>query len=307
MLFNKSLSGMLCIILYNLLSGFNDVYLGNLVQRFNPFAVIFGSFLLVHLFFNLIEYKNIIKHLKKIFDKDVIILNVSTCVSWIASAWAVKFIEPAVIVAICLPMGPIITKFLTYRFSKENDDTTKDKNYILPLLIVVNSLIFAYITYKGKSAVGYVSTHNIMLSFVLIILTGISLAFQSVFSQNLSMKGWEPTQVLSVRFNLVLIVSFLLANKIDLSIILLSSNSINLVIFAIIGFIIPLYFYQLSIKKLPVIIVSLIIALGPCFTLLIEIFDERLNITLISSLCILLSVILTVINIKYEYNGKNIG
>lgn len=139
----QQILGLLCTILFVLLSAIQAVYAGNKIQSLHPMAFCFFIFLFIVIicFIALLikgEFKlNIIKKDFRIF----LILNFATTGSWMGFFVAVKYIEPAIAVIIIGAIGPALVSLFSSRIRPESKICQINKEIIMFLTKLISFLI----------------------------------------------------------------------------------------------------------------------------------------------------------------------
>jgi drug/metabolite transporter (DMT)-like permease len=109
---------------------------------------------------------------------------------------------------------------------------------------------------------------------------GLAVAASIVYSKRLSEAGFSPRSVMSVRFFVAIAASWIavaVASHPHVTAALVPG--VNL---ALISTVVPLYLLQLGIKHAEPITVSLLVCLGPGFTLALQLLDSRLRVSPLS-------------------------
>ena len=122
---------------------------------------------------------------------------------------------------------------------------------------------------------GDITHEDAMLGVVMSFVCGISITLNTLASKSLNQKGVTPSQIMSKRFLLLILIAFLLCDK---PVLVYTATTFywEILMIAVIGNIIPLYCLQLGIKKSDTLIVSFSLVAAPIIYLVIQMFNSRL-------------------------------
>jgi drug/metabolite transporter (DMT)-like permease len=137
-------------------------------------------------------------------------------------------------------------------------------------------LFLLVISLNQKTAMMGISSQDIVISLLCCIGAGIALAINNIYAKKLSNSHFSPSEILTVRFFLIIIFSGVFTYK-SIPLLFLWNNAVNIVIIAIMLIIIPQVILQYAIKGLQPITVSVIAPLMPVLTFFIEFFNKNLN------------------------------
>ena len=297
--------GVCYILIFNLLSGIQGVYLSELLQNVNLFATIAITFFFVSMFFIIaLPFKKPQSYHKSrtVNLKNIIGLNIATAGSWIGFFTALKYIEPAVVSALANAVGPLLTLFITVLIIK-SDKLTRGQilsalGVLFFMLLIINSTMSHSITTEA-----FVFTNSIF-GVIMAIVCGLSMVMNTIFSKKLNEEGVLPHEIMAFRFILIIVVSGAAAGF-DTLIETIQDYGFPLLLVAFLGNVIPLYFLQLGISKVPPLIVSNCLVIAPLFYFLLQQFSERISFSVETLFCILGSLICIISSIITKSTDKN--
>lgn len=223
---------------------------------------------------------------------EIFILNIITAVIFLCFYYANKYIEPAIVSAIEIGIGPIIVLLI---------GALLHKNRIFKLDVIVSSGILlgtvtlVYASLNGTSGVAINHLHTgkgLLTAFV----AGVGMVLATIFSKRLSNKGWSTYKILAHRFYMLVPISFIfiINQKLIYVVNIFVENWIWIVVFTFLGLIIPLYLIQVGIKNSNPLFVSVTLSLGPVFTFIFQLLDPRLKwswISLLGIVCLCLFIV----------------
>lgn len=292
---SQYVSGVVFVLLFVLLSSAKEVYIGHLVQNIPPYLLVIYCFIPISILF-LSAYlwkegfKGFFLETRKEI-KNVIAVNISTAVSWIAAFYALKYIEPSIENAINTGIGPMVTFIAA--FSISNVSRYNKREVISSVGISLAMVIMVLVSLSGKSGIYNNSYIESVYGLFFCFLTGLGIVGNTIYSKRLSKSGCSTSFVLATRFYLMLIIAIIIffcdpthAEPFDL----LKNNFSGIVLLALLGIMLPLYFLQKGIERVEPMTISLLIVLGPILTYLLQFFDNRLSLSYYTLMSILIAV-----------------
>lgn len=293
----QQIRGLLCTIIFVLLSATQAVYAGNITQSLKPITFCFFSFLFVVLvcFISLLvrnKFKlNVIRENFRI----LIILNFATAGAWLGFFVAVKYIEPAIAVIIIGAIGPAIVSLFSSRIRPGSEVLVSEKISALGLMGVFFYII--YLIFSNKSAVHDLNQFDRIIGIIASLICSLSMSFLSIYAKKLYDKKVSVLQSISFRFFILLIISFLCMTSKDYGIVFHPNLILSILIFALFACLLPIYLGQIGVTLLEPITVSFLMALEPVFAFIIQLFDKRLQFSHYSLIAIILTFILIILAI----------
>lgn len=289
--------GIMLIIAFNVLSAAKEVYVAHLLQAAHPMVVLLFTFSITALFFLSLEVRSFASYVQGLRRQrvNVLLLNITTMVSWMSFFMALKFIEPAVADAIGFALGPILT-IMMWRALRPDRPATRGE-VVAAIGIFIGVLVLLGSTGSGRSAVGHISFNDNLLGLACSLVCGLAVVGNTIFSKRLSDSGMTAHRVMAQRFLLLIASGIALwPASVPLASITIEFMGIMLLI-ALFGVIIPLYVLQLGIERCEPVTVSLLLSCLPAFSLLLQLFDPRLALSYYSVAGIILCVGFTGIGI----------
>lgn len=273
----------LSIVLFCFLTAASSVYIDIVEHSISPITTLFYSFLLAVLFFNLINIHRAkqaislsIANYKTIFK-----VNITTVFNWMFIFIPLKHIEPAFVIAIYMAVRPITTSLLTMK----NKTRKQLFNEILFSVLIASCLILLVIDELNRTDNLWQHLYYVFMVFI----AGISGSLSSIYAHRLSQKVFTASHVLSVRFILLTLVSFLLIFTTNVPLVVKFPELIQLVTVSVISVILPLYFLQKGLERIGPMQVAFMGPFIPVFTYIIEIlyFKEAIRIPEFTLVCLL--------------------
>ena len=265
----KPKAGYICILLTCFANAVSFVFISHLTRNTNAFLSIFMTFSYALIIFNAIQFKKLAKLYSAVFANKKVLLqmNVATLVNWFSTFMALRYLDPAT--TLCITLGVLsITIFL---ISTPLNQFKANKHLGISVLLVLLSLGLIIRQYLQNFPISNHSSH-LGLGLFWCIIDGISGACIGLASEAMGKAKFTVTGILATRFYLLIIVSgvallffhpaTLTLQGIDWKYYLLSS--------VVIVFI-PLLMYQIAIRELGTMIVSLLEPFSPVLTYILQI------------------------------------
>lgn len=259
--------GSIFVVIYCLLTAGSAVYVSDVESIVHPFVTVFYSFLFGTIFYNLFN----LKKEKRIFQKTlknlktVTKLNITTVFNWLLLFYPLKFIEPTVGISIYVAIRPITTFFLTFK-----DYSTKKEKLTELFFCLIIAFVLMLIIYDDFSRI--TDSTSELINIFLVVIAAISGSLTSIYAFDLSKKNFVTSQVLSVRFILLIISSLILAFVNSYTIYITEPTFLRLLVVTIISVVLPMYFLQKGLENVGPMLVAYLIPFIPIFTCLIQIF-----------------------------------
>lgn len=300
---NFAMVGTTFLVASAFLTSGSNVYYSNKVQEISPFFFTFISFLITAFFFHGIQLKHSSQYMKtdKRFSKDVVGINLSTAGAFMSFYFALKYIEPAVVGAIEIGIGPI-SSLVIVRLLHGMKINRLD--FLTGIGALIGSLFLVVSTLQGSSGLGFESIPVAVLGLFSSILSGFCAALAAIFSKRLSIAQWSSSKILAHRFYVIVALSLILSVQQGNFAQQLSTNWVWILTVSILGVTIPLYFLQLGIHYSESFFVMMSLSFIPIFTFAFQFFDPRIAISYHSlsgiSIIMLFAVFSVLLN-NYRY------
>lgn len=294
-----NLLGVTLVAAFMLLSTLKEVYVGHVEQSLSPFPLIFICFTFASVFFVLLYkirgYSSLLKNIKTAW-RDVLMLNLTTMLSWIGPFYALQYIEPSIENSINTAIGPIFTILVNSVARKQHKALLTE--WLASFSIFILLIYLVTISLLGRSSVGHLTPMHLIIGVLGCVIGGISIAGNTIFSKRLSEQGMKTEFVMATRFYTLALVSGLIALFTVNQLQLFEAHFAGIVLLATVGIALPLFFLQKGIERCEPVTVAFIIVLGPVFTYLVEFMDPRLHLAwqtflgvLLICVCVFTSII----------------
>ncbi|PWU19550.1 MAG: hypothetical protein C5B49_05590, partial [Bdellovibrio sp.] len=268
--------GLLLVTIFVFAGAFQEVYLGNIVQRRDPVLVMFCTFLIAFLFFNGVGNRTVFSKVRKSASlwKDVLLMNFTTALSWFGFVLALQELEPAIVSVICFSLGPVLTALLNSTFRPGRILLRVE---VLSSLGMTFSVLFLVATaVMGTTGVGKINSIQAFLGIAWAVSSAFGIMGNTFYSKRLSAKGMSASETMAVRFPLLLVLGVATLIKSKTAVPLDGHFFLEVLLLSVSTVIIPLYLLQLGIESIEPITVSLVMSLTPVVTYFLQLFDSRL-------------------------------
>ncbi|MFJ7626083.1 EamA/RhaT family transporter [Streptomyces sp. NPDC097595] len=269
-------AGTLLVLGYCVINSTKSVFEAALVQDLSPEFIAFNSFVVAQAFyfFTLRDKRSLWTTVRRCLP-DVVMLNISTAVCWIAVLYAFTVLEPAMANSMIIGMGPAITILLGFRL--------RPGVRALPLELAAAAAMLAAMAYllvvasDGGSAIGDIPTGDLVFGVVMCVLTSVSLSGVTYYTKRLGDAGMSVRQMMASRF-VVLIVATLAILLLRDSFGAYSLGNVGAILaISLVGVIISLYLLQQGIVRTEPISVSMLFGTNLLITYAVQFADPRLH------------------------------
>ncbi|OGT30966.1 MAG: hypothetical protein A3E87_08285 [Gammaproteobacteria bacterium RIFCSPHIGHO2_12_FULL_35_23] len=264
----KGFGGYLAVLGYCLITAYYTLAIHNTTQQTSPYILALIIFFICLVFFtgiNFSKLKNIFKKSKQDIP-NLIGINLTTMVNWIATLWSLKYIIPSFFIAIFMSFIPIFT-FIIRFFTKR---TLNKKEFILICILFFLMTFFIYIHHPGTN-INHFNNLGVVLCLIATIAGAFYLTMSEKFQKNTQL---TTSQLLSVRFYLLIVVTAIMIpiwiSPTSLVSQLKQIDYSYLIVLALLTTVLPLYLIQRGIYSLGSAKVSYIIPATIIFTYLLE-------------------------------------
>lgn len=273
--------GLAPLLAFAALTAAMDVYGGNRLQNVTPESLAAVSFTFTAAFFIVLELARNGGASLRLASRqryDVIAINCTTAVTWLATFYALRNLEPAVVNVLGLALAPVFT-VLAGPLLRRNSTVIRTEVAaavgICGLLVVL-----VWGTFAGRTSIGEIDTGRAAWGVVFSVICAIGSSANIIYMKRLSEVGHSPQSVLAIRFPLMIAIGWLMtaiSGWDDLA-----EAVVPGAVVAVIGIGLPIYVLQLGIKHTEPITTSLLVSLSPLFAYLFQFLDGRLRPSLLS-------------------------
>jgi len=264
------------LLAYAFLSASVDVYAGHQEQSLDPIAVGAISFTLAALVFLAPDAARrgaaTLRPLRT-HPYEVIALNVSIAVTWLFLLYALKLLEPAVVNAVALAVGPTLTILIGPLLRRGARVLTSEVIAGAGIMILIGVLSWGSVA--GASGVLRIGAGPALIGLAATLLSGLGTTGNVIFSKRLSEAGYRPAEVLPIRYFLMIAVCWAVLPAGHSQ--RLTAAFVPAAVIALIGVVGPNYLVQRGLGHTEPITVSLFQNLAPVFTYLLQLLDSRLQ------------------------------
>src|SRR6266571_4085622 len=206
-----TLRGVPPLLTYAFLSASVDVYAGHQEQSLDPIAVGAISFTIAALVFLVPDgarRRSATLRPLRTHPYEVIALNVSIAVTWLFLLYALKLLEPAVVNAVALAVGPTLTVLLGPVLRRGARVLTTEVIAGAGIMILIGVLSWGSLA--GVSGVRHIGVGAAVMGLAATLLSGLGTTGNVIFSKRLSEAGYRPSEVLPIRYFLMIAICWVL-------------------------------------------------------------------------------------------------
>lgn len=199
----------------------------------------------------------------------LVLLNVATALTFLCFFYALKLIEPAIVGAVEIGIGPVLAVLLTLMLTGARPSSTRVV-VCVGILCGCGILAAAALQGSGFASFGLSAWFGLGASAA----AGLGAVLITMASKSLIGKGWQFGAVLAHRFYLILPISLVLSLATGVDGVEWSGGLItSLVVVSIVGVLAPLYLLQVGIGKCDPYTVMVTMSALPVLTFAIEGFS----------------------------------
>ena len=199
----------------------------------------------------------------------ILLLNVSTAVTFLAFFQALKLIEPAIVAAIEIGVTPPLALLVGYLLQRTRPNRTQG---IVCTGILIGCFMLAAAAHTGSGLSG--SGQHASLGIAASIIAGAGAVAITVASKALMERGWSRGAILAHRFYLIIPVAFLFTMYTPIDPVVKTFPIMGFIVaIAVLGVVLPLYLLQIGIERTDAYTVLSTMAALPVFTFLLEAFS----------------------------------
>ncbi|MEV0599244.1 EamA family transporter [Streptomyces sp. NPDC050315] len=283
---------MAALFVFALFSALVDVFAAQRLQHLDPGSVAAVAFTLTGVFFcglTLLRTRPArVLAVARAHAADLLVLNVTTAVTWLSLLYALKLMEPAVANVVSIAIGPACTVLLQYLWWRKGRVLPGELLSALGIVLALAGLVWASL--DGRSGVGDRAAAVMALGVCAAVASGAGGAANVVFSARLGAAGVDVPTVMGLRFGLVAAAGWLLAATGDTA--RLGEALLPGAVVAVIGVGIPAVLVQIGVRRVTPVTASMICALAPALTLLLQLADKRLTFSVPSAVGIAVITVL---------------
>lgn len=199
----------------------------------------------------------------------LILLNASTALTFLTFFYALKLIEPAIVGAVEIGIGPVLAVIITFALTGQKPSVQR---IMVCVGVLAGCAILALAAVKGSGFASF--GENAWLGLLASVAAGIGAVLITMASKALLNRGWKFEAVLAHRFYLIIPISLAMTLGSGLPSIEWSGYLIAaLLAVGFIGVLVPLYLLQVGIGLCDAYTVMVTMAALPVLTFIIEGFS----------------------------------
>ncbi len=264
------------VLLCCILLAAKDVISANILRNSSVWVVVFW----IYLFAMIVSWllvKNKALLLRKIAHhaKEILSLNILCSISFLGFMIALKYIEPSIVDAMSLALGPLVVHSFTGCFS------VRSLTYSFGLVAAMAWLI--YISAAGYSSLGEISAMNLAFGCVGVIGAAFGLNVHNIQIKKMQEIGWKNDEIVASRYFLLCFGSGIaMYLNTGFSVACTKNELFSFFILALLGNIIPLMLIVRAVQAGGPALVAYLMPIKMILTFLFEKFDKRHEFSLAS-------------------------
>lgn len=257
----------LAIVAAVALQAIGKVAYGTWLESFPAPLFVFISFTLAAVFFLSTSRKGA----GKAAWGTLLFLNVATAVTFLSLFVALKLIQPAIVGAVEISIGPMAAVAIAFFI---NRNVPSSKSLLVCCALLIGCLILALSAFSGSGF--QASRVSVVFGLLVSATAGIGAVVITIASKALLGQGWRFGAVLAHRFYVIVPMSLALVWVTDVSSVDWSiSLGISVIAVSIISVLAPLFLLQVGISRCDPYTVMVTMAVLPVLTFAIEGFSSK--------------------------------
>lgn len=288
--------GILALLTSAILTAISQVFYANRVQVIHPFLFTGISFFITSVYFQCFAFQHKATSHWRDAWKPLLKLNIASVITFMGLYFALKYIEPAIVSSLEMAIGPLFILLLTF-FQRK---AVQKSHWAIAVATFMACGILITAVLLGQSGIAMQLSMEVILGILASMICGIGAVFCSVYSKQLNELGWTSSMILAKRYIGIILISFLLTY--DIIIPYFKDNIIWILAITIVGVMLPMYLLQKGIQYTNTFLVMMSLCFIPVFTFIFQLFDARIEISLITLSGVLLLFICGILSIWLESN-----
>lgn len=290
--------GMYALLGSAVLTSVSQVFYANQVQAVHPFLFTGISFFITAFYFQVFAMKQKVAVNWKEDRVPLLKLNIASAVTFMGFYFALKYVEPAIVSSLEMGIAPLFILLLLLVQRKK----VSGKKWMISVGTLMACLILVGGVVSGRSGVSSDMSASMLLGIVASIVCGIGAVYCSEYSRELSNRGWTSSMILSKRYIAIILISFLFTY--DLMIPYFVENILWILLVTVGGVLIPNYLLQKGIQYTNTFIVMMSLSFIPVFTFLFQLFDARLQFSVVTAIGVALLFVCGVSSLREDGDSE---
>jgi drug/metabolite transporter (DMT)-like permease len=250
---------------------FRDVYLRHLFGALSVFEVAFLAFGTATVAFGLgllVFQPRQIRLLGREW-RNVLIVNVTTMVSWLSYFWSLRLVEPAAANLAFSGIAPAAV--LALSLAGLHNGRSAPRAWLMPGALLATIILLAIVVSTGRSGFSHLDPGVGLAGVALAALAGTVISAESIFSKRLNERGVSALAVVAVRFTFVTAIAGATAFSRPTALAALPPGAIAqqclVVLVVMIG---PIYLAQSGLRLTSPLVSGTVLAISPIATLALQ-------------------------------------
>jgi drug/metabolite transporter (DMT)-like permease len=277
---NKSMYkvGMYALLCSAILTSVSQVFYANQVQAVHPFIFTGISFFITSLYFQTFVFKQKTKVDWKKDKAPLLKLNIASAITFMGFYFALKYVEPAIVSSLEMGIAPLFILILMVIQRK----TISIEKWVISIGTLTACFILIWAVIGGESGIASQISFEMIIGIIASVFCGIGAVFCSEYSRELSDRGWTSSMILSKRYIAIILISFTFTY--DLIVPYFVENIIWILLVTVGGVLIPNYLLQKGIQYTNTFLVMMSLSFIPVFTFLFQLFDMRIQFSVVTAI-----------------------
>jgi len=281
----KSFVGEFFLFIFSFLIALGTVVAHYLIKQINPVVLLFYTFLFAFVVINLLDIKNI-KQLKQEAIQHwalVVKVNMAVAVAWLLGFFALKYLSGATVNSLTYGFAPIAAFILTASTYDIKKKRIQDGVFCFIILIILTLIATRYYLLSQEK----VEKYHLIIAIFFAAVGGLAAGFIAHYCKQLYKCGFSTLAVIKIRYFVLIIVSMIFLFSLHLHFALRLSVYLKIVLLSFFFILVPAYFAQKGIEKTTPVVATIIAALIPVLTFLVQLFTPHYRFSIIDFILML--------------------
>lgn len=295
--------GAVFVLGYTLMNAGKSVFEGHVLVSLTPAFIAFNCFVLAQIVYIGLhrDKRDLIKRVRAHPGK-VLIINLTTLLSWLAVLYALASLEPVVVNGVVVGAIPLVTLALAPWLRPNVPIMTGEKIAAFGCCACV--LALTIVSMQGLSGLGALPPRVVITGVIAALLTALGVATNTYATRALTDERFSSADIMSVRFTLLNLTSggillwhggWTAYTGEVLAIIL---------VLTIVGVFLGIYWLQIGIARTEPMTVSLLFATNLVFTFMAQLLDPRIAVSWLSFFAILMLTAFTIYGTRAAFTQR---
>jgi drug/metabolite transporter (DMT)-like permease len=279
------------VLVFCISQALRDVYLGQVFQEVDFFAVIVVAFAISTLIFTAVAIVRTPGEFRKLRGHGATIaaMNLTTALAWSCYFFGLKHIEPSIVNALHSGMGPLtVIALAALGLPLARTGPMNWGEYLGYAAMALSLIGLWWVVLSGASGLATANEGTVLVGLTLLLVSGASITIGLLYCKRLHDHGINAEVVTSVRYVALILVAAVVVGSKDGSVGIDSMAALaQLAATTTVLIVLPLFALQVGIARTAPLTANVLRSLGPVFVFALEQWDGRVSYSAPALACLL--------------------